>query len=326
MLPDRTRGFRTPAALLGALAVVAALVTGCAPVTAHDASGPAVVAAAATGAAVTNTLTVGGLERSYLLRTPVRASDDPMPLLIVIHGAGGNADRAELATGITQLSDADGFIVAYPNGTQAADIPGELSWNAGVCCGRPVIDQIDDVAFIAATIADISEKEPVDASRIYVAGFSNGGMLAHRLACELPGRIAGIAVVAGALNVSDCAAEGVTSVLMMHGTGDLTVPYQGGATNERTAKRFGTWTNAPLSRAVSFWTGQDACGSSPKTSEKNGVTRTTYEACADGAKVDVITIRDGGHIWPIETKSGIDASTFITEYFGLGKPVATLAQ
>jgi len=325
MLPDRARGFRTPSALLGALALVALLVAGCAPVSAPDASAPVIAAAAATGAAVTNTITVGGIERSYLLRTPVRATDDAMPLLIVIHGAGGNAARAETATALTALSDADGFIVAYPNGTQAADIPGELSWNAGVCCGRPVVEQIDDVAFIAAAIADIESKEPVDPARIFVTGFSNGGMLAHRLACELPGRIAGIAVVAGALNVPDCAAEGVTSVLMIHGTGDMTVPFQGGATNERTAKRFGTWTNSPLSAAVAFWTGQDGCGES--TSEvTGGLTHVSFGTCTDGAKVDVVTIKDGGHIWPVEAKSGMDASTFITEYFGLGKPVATLAQ
>ena len=304
------------------LAAAVAL-AGCAALPGSDA--PIVTAAA--GGAAASTIVVDGLERTYLVRAPERVvADAPLPLLLVIHGAGGNAARAEAATGLTALSDADGFIVAYPQGTQAADVAGEYSWNAGACCANPVKKNIDDVGFINAMIDDIALAHPVDPERIFVAGFSNGGMLAYRLACELDRRVAGIAVVAGALNVESCDAPAATSVVMIHGTGDQTVPYTGGKTNERTAGRFGQWHNASLADAVSYWSGRDGCTASPITAVDGGVTRASFDACEEGVSVEVVTIKDGGHVWPVKAKGGFDASTFITQHFGLGGPVATLAQ
>jgi len=314
---------RTSIALACALAALALVVAGCAPVSTPQAAAPAL---AVTAVAITNTITVDGVARDYLLRTPATAVSDPRPLLLVIHGAGGNAAKAETATGMTELSDAGGFIVAYPQGTQAADVAGEYSWNAGACCANPVKNNIDDVSYIKALIADVQSQESVDPARIYIAGFSNGGMLAYRLACELPGEFAGIAVVAGAFNVSECATAGATSVLMIHGTGDKTVPYDGGATNERTAARFGQWKNASLATAVDFWSTLDGCGEAPFAAVDGGVTRRSYSTCANEKKIDVVTIADGGHIWPVAAESGFDASSLITEFFDLAQPSTILAR
>lgn len=325
MTSGRTRGSRTPIALVVALSAVAAVLVGCAPITSTNASGSA-IPAAVSGAVVTNTITVDGRERTYLLRAPERVDESaPLPLLLVIHGAGGNASKAENATAMTDLAGADGFIVAYPNGTQAADVEGEFAWNAGACCATPVRDNIDDVKFIMAAIADIQAQQPVDTERIYVSGFSNGGMLSYRLACERPGFFAGVAVIAGALNVPDCAAS-ATSVLMIHGTADATVPYTGGATNERTAARFGQWTNASFTDAVDYWSATDGCGQVPFRSIDGAITRLSFDGCADDTTLEVVTIADGGHRWPITAEVGFDASDLITEFFGLGSPVSTLAQ
>lgn len=321
---DRMTSTRASIAVACAIAALALVVAGCAPVSEPQAAAPAL---AATAVAITNTITVDGVNRDYLLRTPATAVSEPRPLLLVVHGAGGNAGKAEKATGMTALSDAGGFIVAYPQGTQAADVAGEYSWNAGACCANPVKNNVDDVAYIKALIADIQTQQSVDPARIYIAGFSNGGMLAYRLACELPGEFAGIAVVSGAFNVSDCATAGATSVLMIHGTGDKTVPYSGGATNERTALRFGQWENASLAMAVDFWSNLDGCGTAaPFAVVEGGVTRKSFAACADEKKVDVVTIADGGHIWPIKAQSGFDASSLITEFFDLAQPSTVLAR
>jgi polyhydroxybutyrate depolymerase len=325
MTSGRTRGSRTPIALVVALTAIATVVIGCAPITSTIASGSA-APASVSGAVITNTLTVDGRERTYLLRAPERVDESaPLPLLLVIHGAGGNASKAETATAMTDLAGADGFIVAYPNGTQAADVEGEFAWNAGACCATPVRDGIDDVKFIMAAIADIQAQQPVDPDRIYVSGFSNGGMLSYRLACERPGFFAGVAVIAGALNVPECAAS-ATSVLMIHGTADVTVPYKGGKTNERTAARFGQWTNASFSDAVDYWSATDGCGQVPFRSIDGVVTRLSFDGCADDTTVEVVTIADGGHRWPITVEVGFDASDLITEFFDLGSPVSTLAQ
>ncbi|MGV8883961.1 MAG: alpha/beta hydrolase family esterase [Microbacteriaceae bacterium] len=330
------RRIRTPhaalVAALGAALTVTVALAACTTVPSRDvaaADGPVdgpVVAAVASEAS-TESIAVDGLDRTYLLHAPQRAvADAPLPLLLVIHGAGGNATRAEAATRMTALADADGFIVAYPQGTQAADVAGEYSWNAGACCAKPVTQNIDDVAFIDAMIDDIATDYPVDPQRIYIAGFSNGGMLAYRLACELDRPVAGIAVVSGALNVAACEAPAATSVLMIHGTGDKTVPYAGGNTNERTAGRFGQWHNASLDDAVTYWSGRDGCTGAPVTSVNRLVSRASYGTCDDDVTIDVVTIDGGGHVWPSKAKGDVDASDLITEYFRLSAPEATLAQ
>lgn len=325
MTSGRTRGSRTPIALVVALATTIVTVAACAPVSTTNASGDD-VPAAVSGAEVTNTLTVDGRERTYLLRTPGRVDEDAaLPLLLVLHGAGGNAAKAERATGLTQLADADGFIVAYPNGTHATGVAGEFAWNAGTCCARPKKKNIDDVAFIMAAISDIQAQLPVDPDRIYVSGFSNGGMLSYRLACERPGFFAGVAVVSGALNVPGCAAT-ATSVIMIHGTADATVPYRGGKTNPRTAARFGQWTNSSFSSTVDYWSATDGCGRVPFRTVDDRVTRLSFDGCADDTRLEAVTITDGGHRWPFEDEVGFDASDAITEFFGLGSSISTLAQ
>lgn len=316
-----------PAAVLGVLIAAVVSVTGCASVSAPTASTGSATTVGGGAILETNSIEIDGERRSYLLRSPVRADPNaPMPLLVVVHGAGGSAQRAEDATGLTALSDANGFIVAYPNGTQAMNVPGELSWNAGVCCGKPVTRGIDDVSFITATIEDIEKQHPVDRSRVYIAGFSNGGMLAYRLACEKPGLFAGVAVVAGAFNVSDCSTAAATSMLLIHGTNDRTVPHTGGETNARTAARFGLWTNASLAESTDFWAQLDGCSTEPVSASKGAVTTASYSECSSEAKLEVVTIRGGGHIWPTLDKSGVDGSELIVDYFDLRAPVAVLAQ
>jgi len=330
MTSARSRRSRHTAALLGALAGIVGLAlaaSGCAAVVSTPVAGvdaPVVVAA---GTAAVSMIMVDGIERTYRLQVPARADTDaPLPLVLVLHGAGGSAERAEIATGMSALADANGFIVAYPQGTQAAEIPGEYSWNAGVCCGAPVATGIDDVGFITTLIADVSTAHPVDAERIFVAGFSNGGMLANRLACEVGGIVAGIAVVGGALNVERCEAPTTTSVLLVHGTADATVPYAGGATNERTAARFGSWINASVQDAVDYWAGRDDCLPEPVSTIEGAVTTATWQECAADAALTLVTIAEGGHVWPIAEVSGFDASSLIVEHFGLGAGEVALAR
>ena len=266
-----------------------------------------------------NLMDVGGISRTYLVRLPeVVNPDRPLPVLVVLHGAGGDGARAELATGFTADGDLDDFIVVYPYGTQAANIPGELSWNAGACCGAPQREQRDDVGFISAMLDEVIAQHPVDESRIYLAGFSNGGMLTYRLSCEMGDRFAAIAVVAGALNVTTCRAPSPKSVLIIHGTADQTVPYDGGATNERTAARFGQWNNVSVADSTAFWRDRDDCDAKPVTTIDETITTDDYQNCADDSILEVITIADGAHIWPREQTAGFDASAKILQFFQLG--------
>lgn len=265
-------------------------------------------------------LEVDGLERSYVAHVPDGASvgaPQTLPVLVVLHGAGGSGAKAETATGLSGYAKAGNFIVVYPNGTQAAAIEGQLAWNADGCCAAPRTDGVDDVEFISRVLDDIESKYAVNTGRIYLAGFSNGGMMSYRLSCELGDRIAGIAVVSGAFNVSGCDSHAAADVLIVHGTGDLTVPYRGGPTNERTAARFGQWQNASVAHAKRVWLARDGCHGDPSTDVEATVTRETYDECDDDRKLEVVTIAGGTHVWPLAPAGGFDASETLVSFFGL---------
>ena len=296
---------------LGAVALCA-LLAGCAS--------PAATAGDAPGAAGVDqfvTIPVGDLTRSYLLRTPEELDAEPRPLLIMIHGAGGNAARAEEATGLTDAVAANDILVAYPNGTAANAVEGELAWNAGACCGLARDEGIDDVGFIVAMIADIQSDYAIDPERIYLAGYSNRGMLSYRLACEHAELFAGIAVVSGALNYAPCAPSNPLPVLIVHGTADATVPYLGGETNPRTASRFGQWENASVALATEFWRTVDDCDDDPVITTVDVLTTDEYEGCVDGSGLEVVTIADGTHAWPRLATADVEGSALILEFFGL---------
>jgi len=266
----------------------------------------------------TNLITVGDVERSYIVRAPEQPAE-PMPLLIVLHGAGRDAAAAEQATGFSDAAMANDFVVAYPNGTAANLVEGELAWNAGACCGTAARTGVDDEAFVLAMIAELQANYDIDPTRIYLSGYSNGGMMSYRLACDHAELFAGIAVISGAVNYSPCTPSVPMSVLIVHGTADLTVPYDGGETNERTAARFGQWLNTSVEYATNFWVTHDECDVDAVVTELEPVTTDTYSGCTDGAEVEVVTIAEGTHTWPRVATLGVDGAELVLTFFALNK-------
>ncbi len=103
----------------------------------------------------THTLTFGGLQRSYVLHIPTTYnSGQPVPLVFDFHGGLGNASTQMRTSNFEPLADEKDFIVVYPNGT---GLLGDklLTWNGGTCCGYAVKNNIDDVGFVRAIIADL---------------------------------------------------------------------------------------------------------------------------------------------------------------------------
>lgn len=145
----------------------------------------------------------------------------PHPFLLLLHGLGGEGTSLVFLLGQTF----DG-VVAAPDGL--LDSQGRRFWNAtDACCD---FDQRhpDDVAYLGAVIETAVREHSVDPKRVYVVGYSNGGFMAHRLACEFDGRIAGIVSIAGASPRHLQCPGPVPRVLQIHGDKDTTVPYQGG--------------------------------------------------------------------------------------------------
>ena len=199
------------AAALAVLAAGGAVVAGTPPQTPRQPTGERVV------------LDSG---RSYVLHVPPQAREDPevvagRPVMVVLHGLRtGPADIAT-STGFDALADRDGVLVAYPSGIKR-------SFNAGLCCGEAVVQEVDDVAFLEDVVADLRARR---AGRVSVVGFSNGGMMAYRFACARPALVDTVGVLSGTLEVPRCG--GPIRALHLHGTRDTAVPYEGAPWSER---------------------------------------------------------------------------------------------
>lgn len=180
------------------------------------------------GTALAGTLT----QQSYVPRTahiytPTGAAANS-PALIVFHPAASNALLFRDWLGIEAVADAKGFRVAYLEGTPAPGFPNLRTWNAGDCCGAAKTANADDLAFAEAVIGSLG------ASKVAVFGFSNGAMMAYRIACQRPDLADSFAVMAGALVVpqASCAAGISKPFVHIHGLADTTVPFAGGVGGE----------------------------------------------------------------------------------------------
>ena len=182
--------------------------------------------ASAAPAASTGERVVLDSGRVYALHVPPQLREEPdlaegRPVMVVLHALlTGPADAAD-STGFDALADRDGVMVAYPSGVKR-------SFNAGLCCGEAVVQEVDDVAFLEDVVEDLRAR---GAGRISVVGFSNGGMMAYRFACARPDLVDTVGVLSGTLEVPAC--DGPIRALHLHGTRDTAVPYEGAAYSDR---------------------------------------------------------------------------------------------
>jgi len=230
-----------------------------------------------------------GRIRTYRFHVPaVLADRGPFPLVFAFHGGSSRGDEMQWLTGLDAQADEVGVAVAYPDAVEG-------NWAIGCDCTPADREGISDVAFVERLIDQLSEQLPVDAGRIYATGFSQGGMFASRLACEIPHRVAGIATVGGALTqvlASRCAPSRPVPVVAFHGTADPSVPYGGSPTVLAATATLG------------FWGAVDGCGGSvvepvaDLSDDGTLVTRTRYLDCVAGTEVVLYSIEGGGHTWP----------------------------
>jgi polyhydroxybutyrate depolymerase len=226
-----------------------------------------------------HTMPFGGLDRSYRIHKPAGLAA-AAPLVVMLHGAFGDAEQAENSYGWDALADSAKFVVAYPDGIGQ-------TWNAHGCCGKAERENIDDVGFITTMVGEIEAALPIDKSRVYLTGISNGGIMSYALACN-SGIFAAIGPDAATM-LDACTAPHPTSVIHIHGTADRLVPYNGG--------QGASTVNGPSIPDVNaFWRNVDRCGPPAVTVKAPATTSTA--ACADHRSVELITIEGGRHQWP----------------------------
>lgn len=243
-----------------------------------------------------HTLVHDSIVREYRLYVPESVAESA-PLLLVLHGGGGDTSSMERLTGggFNRLADAEGFIVAYPGGY-------ENHWNdgrQGVDAWSTITQNIDDVGFLDALIDHLSTAYPIDADRVYATGFSNGGMMSFRLACENPGRYAAFAPVGSLPAVSfaeTCQPAQPAPMLIIIGDADPLVPWDGG-----TVRLFRQQLGEVLSAEMTFalWRDRLGCDSPSQTSTLGTATTIyRYTSCADGVELVIYVIDGAGHVWP----------------------------
>ncbi len=241
----------------------------------------------------TRNLTVGGLDRSYLLHIPPGLdSQQPVPVVFVFHGYDPEyfyaVNDIQNITGFNGLADSKGFLVVYPYGISG-------SWNAGACCGIAVDNKVDETAFVRQMLADLGTLVKVDPKRIYATGLSSGAMLAYRLACEMSDTFAAIAPVSGALMIEPCQPGQPVAVIHFHGLADTAVPFAGGPGTLITGK----YVFPPVEQGIAAWVKLDGCTAAPQVDKQAIYTRTWYGSCQAGTEVDLYTIAAlGGNSWP----------------------------
>ncbi len=172
-------------------------------------------------------IVVGG-NRPVTVNLPADVTK-PSPLLIMLHSASTSGAQQERYMKLGPAAKKLGMIYIAPDGTVGSD--GRRVWNAAKACCQKSGKPVDDIAYINSLIDEIAKKVPVDQSRIYMVGHSNGAFMSIAFACET-GRVAAVVSLAGAMDDDfTCATEKPFAFLQIHGTADHTIKFGGGALN-----------------------------------------------------------------------------------------------
>ncbi len=267
-----------------------------------DIPSPATTEAVATEAVATTARVESEVigDRRFEINVPAGYDESkPVPLVVVLHGYGGDGAGAKEYFGLEAEARKSGFLTVYPNGTE--DSSGKQFWNATDACCQLTATESDDSAFLTKLIDRVEEKFAVDRKRVYFAGHSNGGFMSYRMACEHADRVAAIVSVSGATfaDVAACAPSEPVSVLQVHGTSDVVISFTGGSI-----------LNASYPAAltsVTTWATYNGCdtaseaGAASKSLDLDEYLAgkdssvTAFSGCPTGLAVELWTIEGGSH-------------------------------
>ncbi len=245
-----------------------------------------------------DTITVEGLERSYIIHLPKNFDKTkPAALVIALHGGGGKAEGMNKLTGLNDVSDKYGFVVVYPDGIKK-------QWNDGRNDFH-LNENIDDVKFISVLIDTLKALYNIDSNRIYVTGISNGGIMSFRLACELSNKVAAAAPVAASMPESPaykCNPSRPVPMMIIFGDEDPLVPFNGGDISIMGFSKRGKVIS--VKESVNYWVSFDGCSNIPETSQIDNANddtkaiKSVYKSGKNNSEVVYWLIKGGGHTWP----------------------------
>lgn len=248
------------------------------------------------------TLEHGGGTRHYQVHVPVDAPG-PRPAVLVFHGGGSRGSAMKRYSRLDALADREGFVTVYPDGSGQLERL-ILTWNAGFCCGYARRMAVDDIGFVAALLDELDRSLPIDTRRVYATGFSNGAMFAHRLAFEMPDRLAAVAPVAGAwLPPPEVAVARPVPLLHVHSVDDPRALYDGGLGPPSPVTEVRT-PHPAVATVLARWAELDGCAPEAQRIEArrdaadHRAEHWVWPHCAGGAAVEHWKLFGPGHAWP----------------------------
>jgi polyhydroxybutyrate depolymerase len=259
-----------------------------------------------------------GRVRTFLVHRPEGVTG-PLPIVLVLHGGGGNGAQTKKSLSFDRLADEHGFLAVYPDGT-GRTVLGKLfgTWNSDEeCCGSALAEGVDDVAFIDQLLDELGARHDGDVDHVFVTGLSNGGDMAHRLGCELADRVDAIAPVGAPRVVTPCHPSRPVPTMIVHGTDDPCALYDGGERcggcfsqalqdlgvgNDDAGDHF-SCRAAP--DVAADWRARNGCADtgSQITFENGDASCETWRTGCDEAEVTLCTIVGGGHSYPGATRA-----------------------
>ena len=259
-------------------------------------------------------LTHKGLDRYYYIQLAHPEAEGLSSVLFNLHGYGSDAIEQMNYTNFNNLANTkeNNFILIHPQGAplNTALTSSSSHWNSG---GWTIGSTVDDVDFIDTIIALVSQKYDLNQNRIYSTGMSNGGFMSYHLACNLSSKIAAVASVTGSMSketYEDCNPDHPTSILQVHGSIDVTVPFQG---NSALGMR-------SVNNVMDYWKLYNACDVDPTSiiidyfDIEIAVQHDTYSNCLNDVHVELYKIEGMGHTWPYKGRYGISATEIIWEF------------
>ncbi len=237
-------------------------------------------------------LSFSGEGRSWITYVPASYSPDtPTPLVLVLHGRPSNSTGMAYITEVHKVAEKYGFITIYPDGINR-------EWNYPKDLLQYTRNKRDDVAFLVTLVDDLGIDLNIDRSRVYVTGFSNGGFMTQRVACEAPNTFAAYGVVGATVfhgMAAICYEAPPVPILFIHGTEDVSIPWEG---DDRGLES--------VENSVSFWGQHNDCDANATSTidiepqDETAPTRVRHfslNVCAPNTTVELYAILGGGHNW-----------------------------
>ena len=262
-----------------------------------------------------------GVIRQYILKIPETYDGTvPIQVILVFHGGNQNAEQYfDKRSKLRELADEREFAIAFMQARTSTSY-GDGNWNAVHCCRTAKQEDYDDLGYTAAVVDELVAELNIDLDRIYVSGFSNGAMMTHKVAANMPDVFAAAAMMSGPIGGVPktnsameylSASAGPLGVLTMHGKLDTKIYYDGGPSTDSNYGR----TDISAPDGVDFWATQMGCEDSPTTTDlMSDAHLNSWTDCAEGVQVRMITLDNVAHAWPTLDSHGFDGDTVVANF------------